>query len=172
MHREVSRASKQTVVASPADSVLLDIVSHPRAVSRNCRTTCHGDTPHSQIVPLAVPIQGIEEMGVSEGDWVLIAGVGFIGFGSIINAKYRGARVIVLGRNKYRMEQARKMGADHIVNPDDENWLDQVHQLTGELKGADHVIEASGYPYYQKTGPGSGAPVRKRLALRIPGRAG
>jgi threonine dehydrogenase-like Zn-dependent dehydrogenase len=93
---------------------------------------------------------GIEDMDVRKDDWVLVAGVGFIGFGSIINAKYRGARVIALGRNPFRMEQARKMGADHIVNPDDEDWLEQIHALTGDLKGADHVIEASGYPYYQK----------------------
>jgi len=48
------------------------------------------------------------------------------------------------------MEQAKRMGADHIVNPDDEDWLEQIHALTGNLKGADHVFEASGYPYYQK----------------------
>ena len=93
---------------------------------------------------------GIEDMGVKKDDWVIVAGVGFIGFGSIINAKYRGAKVIVLGRNDFRMEQARKMGADYIINPDDEDWLEQVHVLTGALKGADHVIEASGYAYYQK----------------------
>ncbi len=93
---------------------------------------------------------GIEEAGVQKDDWVVVAGVGFIGFGSIINAKYRGAKVIVLGRNPFRMEQARKMGADYIVNPDDDDWLEQIHELTGGLRGADVVIEASGYPYYQK----------------------
>lgn len=92
---------------------------------------------------------GIEEMNVRKDDWVVVAGVGFIGFGSIINAKYRGARVIVLGRNPFRMEQAKNMGADYIVNPDDPQWLTQIHEITGDLKGADHVIEASGYPYYQ-----------------------
>lgn len=93
---------------------------------------------------------GIQDMDVRKDDWVVVAGVGFIGFGSIINAKYRGANVIVLGRNKFRMQQACKMGADYIINPDDPDWLEQIHSLTGRLKGADHVIEASGYPYYQK----------------------
>lgn len=93
---------------------------------------------------------GVEDCGVKKDDWVVIAGVGFIGFGAIINAKYRGANVIVLGRNPFRMEQAKRMGADHIVNPDDEDWLEQIHELTGDMKGADHVFEASGYPYYQK----------------------
>ncbi len=92
----------------------------------------------------------LEEADIRRDDWVVVAGVGFIGFGSIINAKYRGARVIVLGRNPFRMAQAKKMGADYIVNPDDEDWLEQIHELTGPQKGADLVIEASGYPYYQK----------------------
>ncbi len=99
---------------------------------------------------LGCTYSGIEDMGIKKDDWVIVAGVGFIGFGSIINAKYRGAKVIVLGRNKFRMEQAKKMGADYIVNPEDEDWLEQIHELTGDLKGADHVIEASGYPFYQK----------------------
>jgi threonine dehydrogenase-like Zn-dependent dehydrogenase len=93
---------------------------------------------------------GVEDCNVRKDDWVVVAGVGFIGFGAIINAKYRGARVIVLGRNEFRMQQARRMGADHVVNPDDPDWLEQIHALTGDLKGADHVFEASGYPYYQK----------------------
>lgn len=93
---------------------------------------------------------GMEECDVRQDDWVIVAGVGFIGFGAIINAKYRGAKVIVLGRNPFRMEQAKKIGADHIVNPDDGDWLEQIHRLTGGLKGADHVFECSGYPYYQK----------------------
>ena len=54
---------------------------------------------------------GIADMGIKKDDWVIVAGVGFIGFGSIINAKYRGAKVIVLGRNKFRMEQVKKTGA-------------------------------------------------------------
>jgi threonine dehydrogenase-like Zn-dependent dehydrogenase len=91
-----------------------------------------------------------EETRIGRDDWVVVAGVGFIGFGSIINAVYRGANVIVLGRNPFRMAQAKKMGADYIVNPDDEDWLEQIHELTGPRKGADLVIEASGYPYYQK----------------------
>ena len=92
----------------------------------------------------------LEEADIRRDHWVVVAGVGFIGFGSIINAKYRGAKVIVLGRNPFRMEQAKKMGADYIINPDDDDWLEQIHQLTGPQKGADLVIEASGYPYYQK----------------------
>ncbi len=91
-----------------------------------------------------------EVADIRRDDWVLVAGVGFIGFGSIINAKYRGAKVIVLGRNPVRMELAQRMGADHVINPEDEDWLEQVHALTGDQKGVDLAIEASGYPFYQR----------------------
>jgi threonine dehydrogenase-like Zn-dependent dehydrogenase len=92
----------------------------------------------------------MEELGVQKGDWVLAAGIGFIGFGVIINATYRGASVIVLGRNEFRMAFSRKLGADHIINPDDPDWLAQVRALTGDLQGCDHAFECSGYPYYQR----------------------
>jgi threonine dehydrogenase-like Zn-dependent dehydrogenase len=93
---------------------------------------------------------GIEESGLGPGDVALVGGIGFIGFGAIINAKYRGATVIALGRNDYRMNLARKMGADHVVDPDDPGWLDRVRAITGAKRGCDVVIECSGYPYYQK----------------------
>ena len=93
---------------------------------------------------------GVEETGIGPGDVVLVGGIGFIGFGVIINAKYRGATVIALGRNEYRMNLAKEMGADYIIDPDDPEWLDKVHEITGAKKGCDAVFECSGYPYYQK----------------------
>ena len=93
---------------------------------------------------------GVEEVGVGPGDVVMVGGIGFIGFGTIINAKYRGATVIALGRNEFRMNLAQKIGADYIIDPDDPDWLKQVHEITGAKKGVDAVFECSGYPYYQK----------------------
>jgi L-iditol 2-dehydrogenase len=92
----------------------------------------------------------LTEHGVKAGDWVLAAGIGFIGFGVIIGAKYLGAKVIVLGRNEFRMDLSRQLGADHIIDPDDPTWLEQIHDLTRAQKGCDHVFECSGYPYYQR----------------------
>ena len=92
---------------------------------------------------------GIQELGVGPGDFVLVAGVGFIGFGAIINAKYRGATVIALGRNQDRMQQAKDIGADYVLNPEDPDWLDRIHEITGYKKGVDYAAECSGYPYYQ-----------------------
>ena len=92
---------------------------------------------------------GIEELGVGPGDFVLVAGIGFIGFGAIINAKFRGATVIALGRNEYRMRQAMQMGADYVLNPEHQDWLEQLREITGYKQGVDFAAECSGYPYYQ-----------------------
>lgn len=113
-----------------------DTLSFRHAAMANCSVGC--------------TYTGVEECDVKEGDTVLVSGVGFIGFGAIINALYRGANVIVLGRNAYRMDICRKLGVKTIINPDDPDWLEQIHALTGEKKGCDAVFECSGYPYYQK----------------------
>jgi len=91
----------------------------------------------------------VEVLGVKAGDWVLVGGIGFVGMGVIINAKYRGAKVIALGRNEFRMDISRQLGADYVLNPDDPEWYDKVLELTGYLRGVDNAFECSGYPYYQ-----------------------
>lgn len=89
-----------------------------------------------------------EESGVRAGDVVLVGGIGFIGMGAVVNALYRGATVVVLGRNEYRMNICRDLGVEHIIDPDADDWLQQVHALTGGRQGVDVAIECSGAPYY------------------------
>lgn len=91
-----------------------------------------------------------EIMGVKAGDTVLVAGVGFITMGHIISALFRNATVIALVRNKYREALVREMGVQHIINPEDPNWLAKVKGLTYERQGVDHGIDGSGAAYYQK----------------------
>jgi threonine dehydrogenase-like Zn-dependent dehydrogenase len=91
-----------------------------------------------------------ELMNVRAGDTVLVAGVGFIAMGHIISALYRNARVIALARNPYRCELMRRMGVEHIIDPEASDWLDQVRALTYEGQGVDHAIECSGAAFYQE----------------------
>ena len=81
----------------------------------------------------------------------LVGGVGFVGLATLVNLKYRGAKVIVLGRDKMRMDAAmQRFGADYWVNPDDADWLEQVRHMTPRGRGVDFAFECSGYPYYQQ----------------------
>lgn len=87
---------------------------------------------------------------ISPEYYCLIAGVGFIGHATLVNLKYRGAKVIILGRSPGRLKMAEDLGADLIVNPEDADWLEQVRDFTPSGRGPDFAFECSGYPYYQQ----------------------
>jgi threonine dehydrogenase-like Zn-dependent dehydrogenase len=74
---------------------------------------------------------------------VLITGLGPVGLGAIVNAKFRGAKVIAVEMNPYRVELAKKMGADSIIDPRDPDAVQQIKALTGG-KGPDCGLDCSG----------------------------
>jgi len=82
-------------------------------------------------------------MNVNAFDTVLVSGLGPVGLGGVINARYRGARVIATEAHPYRAELGKKLGAEAVVNPKDEDALKQVMALTGGL-GVDKSVETSG----------------------------
>jgi len=84
-------------------------------------------------------------MEVGADDTVLITGMGPVGLGGVINARYRGARVIGVEGHPYRAELARALGAEAVLDPSDETAVQQVLDLTGGL-GADKGIDTSGTP--------------------------
>lgn len=97
--------------------------------------------------PLACVIHGIEQAHINMGDTVAIVGAGPIGLMFTRLAKLKGAHVIVIGRNEFKLQKAKKMGADEIISiyhvPDPE---EAVKALTPEGQGVDAVIEAVGLP--------------------------
>ncbi|HEV2799619.1 MAG TPA: zinc-binding dehydrogenase [Pyrinomonadaceae bacterium] len=88
---------------------------------------------------------------VQPGEDVLIhaagSGVGSIG---IQIAKLRGARVIATAGSDEKLEKARTLGADELVNYTREDWPKEVRRLTGK-KGVEVVFEHTG----AETWPGS-----------------
>jgi L-iditol 2-dehydrogenase len=84
-------------------------------------------------------------MEVDSFDTVLITGMGPVGLGGVINAVYRGARVVAVSRTPFRANLARELGAEAVVNPEDENALEQIMDLT-DGRGADKAVECSGVP--------------------------
>ncbi|WP_369371215.1 zinc-binding dehydrogenase [Promicromonospora sp. Populi] len=57
-------------------------------------------------------LHATSRMNVGVLDTVLVSGAGPVGLGAIINAGFRGARVLVLEANPYRQELARRLGAE------------------------------------------------------------
>jgi L-iditol 2-dehydrogenase len=82
-------------------------------------------------------------MDVDGFDTVLITGAGPVGLGAVINARFRGARVIVVESIPYRVERAEMLGADVVIDPLADDALQQVMDLTGG-QGVDKALDCAG----------------------------
>ncbi len=84
-----------------------------------------------------------DAMGVDAFDTVLITGLGAVGLGAVLNSKFRGAFVIGVESIPYRIERAKMLGADVVVDPTDHDALAQVMDLTDGL-GVDAALDCAG----------------------------
>ena len=85
----------------------------------------------------------MDRMGVDTFDTLLITGMGPVGLGGIINARFRGTRVIAVESIPYRVQKALDLGAEAVIDPRDPQALSQVMDLTGGV-GVDAAIDCSG----------------------------
>ena len=75
------------------------------------------------------------------GETILIMGTGGVALFALQLAKTMGARVILLSSSERKIEKARRMGADEIINyKESPNWEEVVWEKTSRL-GADLVLE-------------------------------
>lgn len=99
--------------------------------------------------PLVVVNHGLLERGtIPPSSTVVVLGAGTIGLMSVQVAKSIGAgHVILAGTSKDagRLALGRELGADTIVNVEEDDLRQVVNRLTSN-NGADVVIEASGSP--------------------------
>lgn len=84
----------------------------------------------------------MERIGLGAFDTVLITGLGPVGLGGVINARYRGARVIGVDSNPYRVRLALELGAEVVLDPADDA-LGKIRELTGG-RGVDRAVDCSG----------------------------
>ncbi len=93
---------------------------------------------------LATAYHAVRDVGrVEKGDRVAIQGAGPIGLCALAVAKAEGAFAAVSDTVGYRLEAARAMGADAVVNPLEAGFAARLDELTGGA-GFDKVIEAVG----------------------------
>ncbi len=86
----------------------------------------------------------VEKAKVQLGEDVLVLGAGSgVGSAAIQIAKLFGARVITTVGSEEKMEKAKGIGADEVVNHSKENILEEVRKLT-DKKGVEVVIEHVG----------------------------
>jgi NADPH:quinone reductase-like Zn-dependent oxidoreductase len=79
-----------------------------------------------------------------EGEWVLVWGVGSgVGSASFVIAKALGARTLVTSSSAEKLERARELGAEAVVNHAEDDVAAAVKEATGG-SGVDVVIEHVG----------------------------
>ncbi len=98
---------------------------------------------------LSQVLYGLDRAGLGAGETLLVQGAGGLGLNAVAVAKERGARVIVLEAAPGRLEQARRFGADHLLDVRDLDTVEKRVQAVMDLTdgyGADVGIELTGVP--------------------------
>ena len=98
------------------------------------------------MLPLANGVQwGVKEGGAAPGRSLLIQGPGPKGLGCVLAAKIAGAKNIILSgltADARRLEVAKQLGADHVIDVQKENLLEKVMEYT-EGEGVDGTVDST-----------------------------
>jgi threonine dehydrogenase-like Zn-dependent dehydrogenase len=93
------------------------------------------------VEPVSCVTRSIRQAKLERTDNVVVVGAGIMGLLHVLLAKQAGARVIVSEPNAKRAAFAKTLGADEIVDPVNESFLDRIKDLTSG-KGADVIFNA------------------------------
>jgi len=83
------------------------------------------------VEPLSVGLHGVKRSRLEKGMTVIVMGAGPIGLATLTWAKGKGATVVVSELAAGRAELARKLGADAVVNPNEQSPADKVREMSG-----------------------------------------
>ena len=92
-------------------------------------------------VTTAVHAAKLAESKVDE--WVVVYGIGGVGFGLIQLASAIGARTIAVSRSVAKLNKARELGAEFAVNATEVPTAEKIREIT-EGAGADVIFECVG----------------------------
>lgn len=106
-----------------------------------------GLTFHQAVLtePYTIGVQVNSRAKTAPGDIMLIHGGGPIGLIVMDVARKIGARVIVSEIKEGRLQMAKQMGADWIVNPMTQDLKAEVQRITGGM-GPNIIVDAAGLP--------------------------
>jgi 2-desacetyl-2-hydroxyethyl bacteriochlorophyllide A dehydrogenase len=112
--------------------------------------------------PLATSHHGVSLAAPRDGETIVVLGAGIIGLGALQVVKARSsARVIVVDGSTPRLEMARRLGADHVVDFRESDPVDTVINLVGEQErprlgyrggNVDAVLDCAGAPNSSQQG--------------------
>ncbi|MGI6331349.1 MAG: zinc-dependent alcohol dehydrogenase [Zhaonellaceae bacterium] len=95
--------------------------------------------------PMACVTRSIRRVDLVAGDTAVVIGAGFMGLLFLKLLKLRGIKVVVVQRSAKRRELAKQMGADLVVDPTSQNWVEVIKDFT-EGRGAQSIFYTAGGP--------------------------
>ena len=129
----------------PVDGVFQEYVAHEEGLC--FKIPDNMDTEEAALIePLAVGLHAANQGNAHLGQVAVVTGSGCIGLMSLLSLKAKGVnKVIVVDVIDKRLEQAKKLGADYVINCKEVDALAEISRLT-DGKGADKVFETAGSP--------------------------
>ena len=98
------------------------------------------------IEPYSCSKHAVDRGEIKNDDVVVLSGAGALGLGMLEFIKIKNPKLaIVLDIKEKRLELAKQLGADIVLNPAKEDVAAMVKELTGGI-GCDVYIEATGFP--------------------------
>ena len=126
-----------------ADGGLAELALSPARICLPVPDACSDDAA-AMAQPLAVALHAIRRGSLEPGYAVVVIGIGGIGGFILAAAKARGAApLIAVDVDETRLQLARSLGADHVLDARAGGVAARIRDLTGG-EGAAAVIEASG----------------------------
>lgn len=99
----------------------------------------------AMVIVAGFSLSAVRKAQVKLGESMLVVGLGLLGLYSIKFAHLSGAYPIIAADfNPERRKLAKQMGADYVLDPSDENYVETVRKLTDG--GVSSAIEVTGNP--------------------------
>jgi (R,R)-butanediol dehydrogenase / meso-butanediol dehydrogenase / diacetyl reductase len=98
------------------------------------------------VEPIAVSFHAVRLSRIGPGQTAVVFGAGPIGLAALKCLRAAGAGLVVVSEvAAARKEQARRAGADEVIDPREQDVVERVQELT-DGAGADVAFEAAGIP--------------------------
>ena len=110
------------------------------------RTPAHLSDAEAATLPIAATTawRAVRAAALGPHKTALLLGTGGVSLFALQFAKAHGARVIITSSSDEKLERARKLGADEVINyKSSSQWAEEVLRLT-DGKGVDLVLETGG----------------------------
>ena len=127
----------------PVDGVFQEYVAHEAGLCFKIPDNMTTEEA-ALIEPLAVGMHAANQGDAHLGQIAVVTGSGCIGLMSLLSLKARGvSKVIVVDVMDKRLEQAKKLGADYVINGKNEDTVARILEITNGA-GFDIGIETAG----------------------------